>query len=71
MNEAPHGVQGSYVVENGEFSFVDAVKQYTTTLHAHGKSTRAEPEAFTPAEIRTIPQVKDRFNDMRSLLMTL
>ena len=59
LNEAPHGAQGEYVIENGEFTFADVVKQYTIILHAQGKSARAEPEAFTPTEIQTIPQVRD------------
>ena len=28
-DEAPHGSEGTYVIENGEYTYVDAAKQYT------------------------------------------
>ncbi|VDB84743.1 unnamed protein product [Peniophora sp. CBMAI 1063] len=54
-NEAPHGAQGNYVLENCDFNFKDAAERYTAILHAHGKSANAEPEAFTAAEIERNP----------------
>ncbi|KZV72604.1 NAD(P)-binding protein [Peniophora sp. CONT] len=64
-NEAPHGAQGIYVAENGEFSFGDAAKRYTAVLHAHGKSAKAEPESFTADEIEIQPFLSFLGTDVR------
>ncbi|VDB84745.1 unnamed protein product [Peniophora sp. CBMAI 1063] len=63
--DAPHGSEGHYIAENGEFSFADAAKRYTFVLHAHGKSVRAEPEAFTTAEIKSNPMISFLGIDVR------
>ncbi|KZV72602.1 NAD(P)-binding protein [Peniophora sp. CONT] len=64
-NEAPHGAQGIYVVENGEINFGDAARQYTNILHGHGKSAKAEPEAFTAVEIEKLPSLSVFGSDVR------
>ncbi|KZV72603.1 NAD(P)-binding protein, partial [Peniophora sp. CONT] len=64
-NEAPHGSEGIYAVENGEFSFGDAAKRYTAVLHAHGKSAKAEPEVFAATEFEKIPLLYILGTDVR------
>ncbi|KZV72621.1 NAD(P)-binding protein, partial [Peniophora sp. CONT] len=54
-DEAPHGDKGTYAVENGEYTLIDAAKRYTAVLHAHGKSKTAEPEAFTAKDHENMP----------------
>ncbi|VDC02363.1 unnamed protein product [Peniophora sp. CBMAI 1063] len=63
--DAPHGSEGHYIAEDGEFSFADAAKRYTSVLHAHGKSARAEPEAFTTAGIESNPMISFLGIDVR------
>ncbi|VDB85030.1 unnamed protein product [Peniophora sp. CBMAI 1063] len=63
--DAPHGAQGNYVLENGEFSFSEAAKRYTAVLHAHGKSAKAEPDSFTAAEIEKTPFIYFLGTDVR------
>lgn len=57
IGEAPHGAQGTYVVENGEYTLIDAAKRYTAVLHAQGKSATAEPEAFSAKDHENFPYV--------------
>ncbi|VDC02361.1 unnamed protein product [Peniophora sp. CBMAI 1063] len=56
-NDATHGTQGSYVLENCDFNYKDATERYTAILHAHGKSAKPGPEAFTAAEIEKNPMI--------------
>jgi len=47
---APHGREGYYFGENGEYRLIDAAKVYTKTLHEHGKSKSPDPVPFTSEE---------------------
>ncbi|VDB84735.1 unnamed protein product [Peniophora sp. CBMAI 1063] len=53
-DKAPHGDEGTFVIENGEYTYVDAANQYTKVLHAHGMSVTPEPQAFSATELETI-----------------
>jgi len=48
---APHGREGLYFGENGEYRMVDAARACTRALHALGISKTAEPTAFTKEEV--------------------
>ncbi|VDB84727.1 unnamed protein product [Peniophora sp. CBMAI 1063] len=62
---APHGAQGTYAVENGEYTLIDAAKRYTAVLHSVGKSANAEPEAFSAQEHENIPYLFFLGTDIR------
>ncbi|KAI0043236.1 NAD-P-binding protein [Auriscalpium vulgare] len=48
----PHGREGFYFGEAGEYTLYDAARTYTQALHALGKSATAEPTSFTDEEIQ-------------------
>ncbi|KZV72611.1 NAD(P)-binding protein [Peniophora sp. CONT] len=64
-DEAPHGAQGTFVIENCEYTFVDAAKCYTAVLHAHGKSAGADPDTCTADELARIPRLFFLGTDVR------
>ncbi|KAI0035951.1 hypothetical protein K488DRAFT_42144 [Vararia minispora EC-137] len=44
---APHGREGYFFGESGEYCLIDAARAYTKTLYELGKSKTAEPDPFT------------------------
>ncbi|KAI0030933.1 hypothetical protein K488DRAFT_53121 [Vararia minispora EC-137] len=47
---APHGREGYFFGENGEYRLVDAARTYTKALHGLGNSKTPEPAPFTTEE---------------------
>ncbi|KZV73187.1 NAD(P)-binding protein [Peniophora sp. CONT] len=45
---------GHYIVEAGEYNYLELAKTYTKLLHAAGKSESAEPNQFTAPEFEAI-----------------
>ncbi|KAI0265568.1 hypothetical protein BC834DRAFT_877496 [Gloeopeniophorella convolvens] len=52
--DVPHGVEGYYFVENGEFVMVDVAREVAVTLHGIGKGRSPEPEQLSPEEMRQL-----------------
>lgn len=48
---APHGREGFYFGESGEYRLLDAAKVYTAALHELGKSKTPEPTTYTKEDI--------------------
>jgi hypothetical protein len=67
-----HGSEGYYFGENGEHTLYEVGKQIGNVLVELGKSTNAEPTAFTPEEInkyfavRFIGPITPHFDDITS-----
>lgn len=62
---APHGREGIYFGENGEYRHIDAARVYTEALHALGKSKTPEPTMFSQEEMdKYFGGVESRFTPL-------
>ena len=50
-DRAPHGREGYFFGENGEYQLLDAARSYTAKLHALGRSCTAEPVTWSHDDI--------------------
>lgn len=48
----PHGREGYYFVENGEYKLYDLAKAYSQALYDVGKGKSPDPTSFTADEVQ-------------------